>query len=189
MRRRVALGIGLTLAMASAVSPASVAGPEAKAQPAAVNFYAAYLKMRPTGIPSAKERAQLRALISPALDALLKEAALAEARHQKKTKGKEPPLVEGDIFTSMFEGADVATVIACEEAPPRATCKVELRYLDKDAPMPKPVTWTDEVFLLRAPQGWSVDDIAYGGDWPFGHAGQRLISLLDDVAKEARDEK
>jgi hypothetical protein len=28
-------------------------------------------------------------------------------------------------------------------------CKVELTYLDKDAPMFKPVQWTDEVFPLR----------------------------------------
>jgi hypothetical protein len=53
-----------------------------------------------------------------------------------------PPLLEGDLFTSPFEGADVFTLVALR-------CKVELAYLDKDAPMPKPVQWTDEVFPLR----------------------------------------
>jgi hypothetical protein len=98
-----------------------------------------------------------------------------------------PPVLEGDLFTSLFEGADVFTVVACEAAPPKASCKVEPGYLDKDAPMPKRVTWTDEVLLLRSPQGWAVDDIAYGGDWPFGHAGQRLTLVLNDVVRETRD--
>jgi hypothetical protein len=72
---------------------------------------------------------------------------------------------------------------------PGRSCKGELGYLDKDAPMPKRVTWTDAVLLLRSPHGWAVDDIAYGGDWPFGHADQRLTSLLNDVVRETRDAK
>jgi hypothetical protein len=59
------------------------------------------------GVPCVKERALVRPLISPALDRLRKDAALAETRHRENTKGEEPPLLEGDIFTSLLN--DVVT--------------------------------------------------------------------------------
>jgi hypothetical protein len=188
MGKLAAYGLGLTLALILAILPARAAA-ETAAKPAAVAFYKAYLELRPSGVPGAKQRTRLRPLVSTALAALLTQAARAEARHRQKTKGEEPPLLEGDIFTSLFEGADTAIVAACEEAPPRATCTVDLAYFDKDAPTPLPVRWTDQVFLLRSAQGWAVDDIAYGGTWPFGHPGQRLTSLLNDVVREAREAK
>jgi hypothetical protein len=56
--------------------------------------------------PRVRRRALVRPLISPALDALRKDATLAETCHQKNTKGEEPPL-EGELFTSLLN--DVAT--------------------------------------------------------------------------------
>ena len=50
--------------------------------------------------------------MSPALNKLLAEGAAAEARFAAKVKGA-PPLIEGDIFTSLFEGATAWKLGAC----------------------------------------------------------------------------
>ena len=56
------------------------------------------------GIPDAGARARLQPSLSPALNKLLSDAAAAQARFSAKIKDS-PPLIEGDLFSSLFEGA------------------------------------------------------------------------------------
>jgi len=74
MGKLAAYGFGLTLALAPADLPARAAA-VAGSQPAAAAFYDAYLKLRPSGVPGAKQRTRLRPLVSAALAALLTQAA------------------------------------------------------------------------------------------------------------------
>ncbi len=46
------------------------------------------------------------------------------------------------------------------------------------------MTWTDTLLLVNTPQGWRVDDIAYGGGFQFGNTG-RLSDTLKTVTSEA----
>ena len=34
-----------------------------------------------------------------------------------------------------------------------------------------PEHWTDTALLVETPAGWRVDDIDYGGNWPFANKG------------------
>jgi len=145
---------------------------------AANGFYAVYRTFHPSdGIPSAADRAKYAPFLSPALETLLSEAEAAETRFSKANKDS-PPLLEGDLFTSMFEGATSVAVGTCSGDGVRGRCSVKLEY---DDPTEKSTIWNDTVFLVNTPTGWRVDDIAYGGSWAFGNKG-RLTELLKQTA-------
>lgn len=137
-------------------------------------FYAAYLKLPHDGIPDEASRTALEPFITPALDKLLIAGENAEARYAKATNNQSPPIIEGDLFSSLFEGATAYKVGACKESGNSGTCPVALTYRDKSA---KPAHWTDTVTLVRTQQGWRIDDIAYGGTWDFGNKGKLTETL------------
>ncbi len=159
-----------------ALLPAGAAADDADAMQKSANDFYAVILPDISGIPDAATRAKIRPTISPALDALLGQAAAAEADFGTAHKNS-PPLVEGDLFSSLFEGANGFTVGACDAA--AGTCAVALSYNDKSA---KPVHWTDTLYLVNTPAGWRVDDIGFGGSWDFANKG-RLSEALKQVIK------
>jgi len=178
----------LVLATGSAVSAGTPAAPSDLQQviAAAEGFYAAYSSFHPSdGIPDGKARATLEPFISPSLDNFLIEGEAAEQHFGSVTKHMSPPLIEGDLFTSNFEGATAYHVGLCNIAANGARCTVALGYRGgpEDA---KPVNWTDTVYLVRAAGGWRVDDIAYGGNWAFGNKG-RLKETLRSAIRDGND--
>ena len=145
---------------------------------AAGAFYKSYLDARPAGVPAAPVRAKLARRVSPALERLLRHADAAEKRYAAVTKNKVPPLAEGDLFTSLFEGASAFAVKSCTPADAKASCLIELSRADAGG---KPATqWTDRIYLVRAGGRWLVDDIEFLGNWQFMHKG-RLTALLEQV--------
>jgi len=168
----------LALALLLLASPALAAGDPA----AAVNaFYDVYNGQRAQGggIPDATVRLRLQPVLSPRLNKQLSDAATAQARLTAKVKNAVPPVLEGDIFSSLFEGASAWKVGACQTMAKTASCGVALSY----APPPaagskaKPANWNDTVLLVNTPQGWKVDDVVYDAGFAFGNTG-RLSEML-----------
>jgi len=164
---------------------------ELKAQPAddpaaAINaFYAVYASQQGQGggIPDATERVRYTSVLSPRLNKQLAAAANAQARLTAKVKNAVPPMLEGDIFSSLFEGATAWKAGACQTDAKSARCPVALTY--SPAPSPnsksqKPANWHDTVVLVNTPQGWKVDDVVYDAGFAFGNTG-RLSSMLQMV--------
>jgi hypothetical protein len=173
-----------------AVLSALLAGSPALAggdSPSAVTkaFYDAYLKAKVSGIPDAKARAPFTPLISSKLDKLLADADAAEQLHFRLTKNEEPPLVEGDPFSSLFEGATSYKLGACTEKAAAATCPVELTYVGNAGD--KPVLWTDTAMLVKQGDDWVLDDIVFGATWDFGNKGH-MQDLLAEVAKYSKEQ-
>ena len=170
---RVILLAGLLISVA--ITPVLAAGDdEARMAAAASGFYKFYHTFHPSdGIPSGADRAKYAPYLSPALERLLGEAEAAEVRFAKANKDS-PPLLEGDIFSSLFEGASSVALSACNGDGTKGRCVVKLEYAGNDT---KPVAWSDTVLLVNTPAGWRVDDIAYGGSWAFGNKG-KLSDLL-----------
>lgn len=173
----------LLLGAAALLSGAAPVGaPEAVAE----GFYAVVLKYAQTGgVPNAKERGELAPFVTPTLLKALTAADGAEAVYAKKTNHEVPPLVEGDLFTSMFEGATTAKVTQCAAAGAIQNCAVALTYVD--ARDKSTTRWTDTAIFAKTSAGWRLDDILYGGTWDFGHKG-KLSTLLRDVVLEANQE-
>jgi hypothetical protein len=147
-------------------------------------FYAAYQTFHPSdGIPDAKGRAKYAPYISAGLNKLLTEADAAEDKFAAANKDT-PPLIEGDLFTSNFEGATVVKIGACAGDGKTGHCAVDLTYDPgktgnaKD----KPFHWTDTAYLVNEADGWRVDDIGYGGNWDFGNKGRMRDTVKMAVA-------
>jgi hypothetical protein len=177
----------LLLAMLLAAGPAlaqAPAPPPAADPAAAVNaFYAVYVPWRPQGgggIPDATARVRFQPVLSPRLNKQMADAARAQARLTAKVKNAVPPMLEGDIFSSLYEGATAWKVGACQQSAQAARCTVALTYAERGAAgqkAPKPANWTDTVLLAQTPQGWKVDDVIYDAGFAFGNTG-RLSSML-----------
>jgi hypothetical protein len=146
-------------------------------------FYAAYLTFHPSdGIPNAKGRAKYAPFLSPTLETLLVQANEAEQKFARANKDS-PPLIEGDLFTSNFEGATSFKVSACKGDAKSARCTVALTYDDrKENPKDKPVIWNDTVYLVATPGGWRVDDVGYGGSGDFGNKGRMSETIKEAIA-------
>lgn len=167
----------LALCVAASLAACGETEQEADATRAAATFYDIVLSERSGGVPEADMRARLRPVISPDLDSLLAQAAEAERRHTERTNNEEPPYLQGDIFSSLFEGATGYEISDCDEKNERLIeCEVQLVH---DAE--EPVQWKDRVMLVAGSgNAWLVDDIAYGGDWDFAPKGN-LKDMLRSV--------
>lgn len=148
---------------------------------AASGFLSVYGSFHPSdGIPDVKARTQLGPYLSPALNNLLADADKAQVRFSRKIKNS-PPLIEGDLFTSLFEGATQWTLRSCTIRGKEARCLVDFVHAGANT---KPTGWTDTLILVNTGQGWRLDDIAYGGRFQFGNIG-RLSDTLRTVIAEA----
>ena len=160
-----------------------------KAQPASdpaagVNaFYAVYASQQAQGggIPDATERVRYAPVLSARLNKQLATAAAAQARLTAKVRNAVPPMLEGDIFSSLFEGATAWKVGACQGNAKTARCPVALTYEPPSSQKTsKPARWSDTIVLENTPQGWKVDDVIYDAGFAFGNTG-RLSSMLQMV--------
>ena len=147
-------------------------------------FYRSYLAIRAPGVPNADQRARLRPFLSTALDADLEAAEKAEHLYRTKTKGALPPLVEGDLFSSLFEGATEVVVKECAVQPPFVRCPLQLAYADPKTR--QRVQWQDELVLARQGGHWRVHDMTYQGEFGLGRIGT-LRGFLRIVIKESRE--
>src|SRR5690554_4157018 len=148
-------------------------------------FYDIVLSERQGGVPDMEMRTRLRPVISPELDSLLAQASEAERRHTARTNNSEPPYLQGDIFSSLFEGATAYEVGTCTvENDETMGCAVSLSHEGEGGP----VEWTDRVLLLISGKGetrtFLVDNVAYGGEWDFASRGTLKATLRAVIAEE-----
>ena len=179
MRAHILVAV-LVVAATSAGTASASDDPES----AANGFYGVYATFHPSdGIPDAKGRAKFEPFISPALEKLLVDGEAAEVHFRSVTKNMSPPLIEGDLFTSNFEGATAYHVGPCTTQADTAHCPVNFGYRSNSKEDAKPVHWSDTVYVVHTPNGWRVDDIGYGATWAFGNKGR----LKDVLANAIRD--
>lgn len=168
---------GVLLMLAGCAEPP----PAVPAQQVASDFYQAYLLTGASGVPSAEQRHQLAPFLTEELLQLLGDAAAAEARYAAAQTEPSPPLLQGDVFSSLFEGATGVEVKACKEVTEKAACQILLAYTP---PGQTPAHWQDILYLERTDAGWRISDLEYGGDWPFGNKGS-LQATLQQLISEA----
>lgn len=159
------------------------AGDPAAAANAFYTVYGAQHAQTGGGIPDATGRLRYSAVVSPRLNKQLADAAAAQRRLTARMKNVVPPMLEGDIFSSLFEGATAWKVGACQSDGKTARCPVALSYAPPSGPggkQPKPANWSDTLVLTNTPQGWKVDDVLYDAGFAFGNTG-RLSSMLQMV--------
>jgi hypothetical protein len=171
----VALTLVLVLVLALACRPFAE-----KPDPAAVvnRFYTAYQALGPgLGLPAPADLAKLAPLLTPRLRALLAAARRVQDDFAKAHPDEKPPFVEGDLFSSLFEGFKAFHVGAAEPLPGGGyRVKVDLSYWEESDP--KTVTkWQDAVLVQSQEGALLIDDFEFLGDWDFAQKG-RLSEIL-----------
>jgi hypothetical protein len=158
----------------------SVAADEAKE--AAVRFYRSYSGLRQsaglTGIPNEAQLARLAPLLTPELGGLFDTALREQRRCAKQYPGDKPPWIEGDIFSSKFEGFNSFSATASRLRKQGREVTMRFAYAEGKTR----VKWTDTLVLRHEAGRWLVDDIFYRGHFAFTSGfGKNLKSSLKSI--------
>jgi len=141
--------------------------------PVVVAFYSMRIASHSTGAPTAAELRQFAPFLSDTLNALLKAAAAERDREAKRAPDEKPPFVEGDLYSSMFEGPTSFAVMRDSAAATQKKSVVRFTYVSNG----DSYTWTDTVTLGKKGRSDVIEDIAYGGAGEFGNHGTLRTSL------------
>jgi phytoene dehydrogenase-like protein len=136
------------------------------AKRAAEDFYRGYSELRAsgmTGVPDDAQLTMLSPLLAPELTRALAAAKREQQRCMKKFPDDKPPRIEGDIFSSSFEGF---TSFAAGPSKPRGRGRdVSMQFTFADG---KDRThWTDVLILVNANGRWLVSDVYYRAKFAF----------------------
>ena len=153
---------------------------QAKEIQAINDFYQAAFSLGRGGVPTKPEIERLSPFISKSFRDNLLAALDAEARAFSQTQGKEPPLVQGALLYSLFEGADRLLSVKPDPAAGEHAFLAELEY-GPPSDANQHTRWQDRVTLKLEDGRWVVDDIELLGDWSFGAKG-KLSVILRSVA-------
>jgi hypothetical protein len=157
-----------------AAVPAADAGEPAQGPVAvAMDFLAMHQRFGDSGLPSRADMAAYDAFLCPSLAQAVRAAQVRQEVAKAERPDEKPPYVEGDLFSSLFEGPDEFEVADSVVEGDRARVAIAMSAGRGDQAR----RWKDTV-ELRLDEGiWCLDDVAYGGDWPFANKG-RLSSVL-----------
>jgi hypothetical protein len=144
-------------------------------------FLAQYYAQFFRGLPNATQAAALAPHLSPRLNGLLHDALAGQQAYKARYPSDKPPMIDGDIFSSLFEGASSGEIDTVQEADGHATVRV--KYIYSDPETHKVIeTWPDNFLLVRDGSGWLIDDIEYLGGWDFAPRGRLSTALIETAA-------
>ena len=143
---------------------------------AADKFYRTYLKLSIRGLPNDKQMEVLSPLITPDLKVLFEAARKTQMKFIQEHPDEKPPWVEGDLFTSLFEGAQTFRIGRPTVRGDLTEVPVQLTYREGGST----TRWSDVLILVRRGKRWLVRDIELKGDWAFKNGGSLRSILRSD---------
>ena len=158
------------------IAPAALP-PEGEQMRAATTLVTDFYEMRQrlgrTGLPDEGEMKAYRAFLCPSLAAAMDAARVRQRAYMAEHPDDKPPLVEGDLFSSLFEGPEAVSAAGTNVEGGGARVTLAMRAGDgEQAPH-----WKDDLLLDRHDGIWCIADVEYRGDWPFANKG-RLTETL-----------
>jgi hypothetical protein len=128
------------------------------------------------GAPDAQALKALQPVLTPALHCLLQQADVLRSAIAKARPDEKPPFVEGDMFSSLWEGPSAFRIASVESQ--RHTARVLVRFVHAPGAGQAPVVWQDALHLQRTASGWRVADVEYLGKWDFAQKGRLRAGLV-----------
>lgn len=127
-------------------------------------FYRTYIPHKPAGLASGKSLARLKPFLSTKLIASIDAALAYQKDQEKKNPGDMPPFIEGDFFSSLFEGP--SSFKSSAAAPDGDTWKVPVHFKYEK------VQWDDVVIVTKEGGRYVIDDVIFGGAGEFNPKGR-----------------
>lgn len=162
----------LTLTLASGQTLAQTPG-QPSSRDFATRFYRTYLKLKMNGLPDDEQYKVLSPLLSSDLRRLFEAARIKQDKAFKEHPDEKPPWADGDLFTSLHEGATSFRLGTPKRRGKYRDVPVSLAYRGRRSVS----RWEDTLALIRTPAGWRVWDIKLNGDWQFKN-GPSLRGVL-----------
>lgn len=181
----ISLPVAIWFATSCAATPPAIPSDPAEAAKA---FYTG-LRGKPTGLPKDEAWAALKPRVTPELAAAIEAAQNEQARFMKEQPDEKPPWIEGDLFSSLFEGWQEFSVGKARIKGESAQVPLAFSYTEGGSTS----KWTDTIILARpnGSKGWLVEDLHYGGGWDFSNKGTLLDALApapDRISPDGRFE-
>lgn len=139
----------------------------------ATSFYQTYLKLNVRGLPDEKQLKQLAPYFTADVIKLFEAARQTHDKFVREHPDEKPPWGDGDLFTSLFEGAQRFKIGTATTIGDRVEVPVQLSYTSEGATS----RWTDVMVLVNDPGGWRIYDILMKGEWQFKN-GDSLRQIL-----------
>jgi hypothetical protein len=134
-------------------------------------FYRVYLAHRPAGLPDGADLERLKQYLSTHLYELIVAANAYSHEFAKKHPHDKPPFVDGDHFSSVFEGPKSYEVAYVGRR--RGSVEVHVKFHGA----PGTPEWTDIVVLVKENHRYVIDDVRYSGAGTFNPAGLLSVTL------------
>ncbi len=157
----------------AAGAPAPVAPPAQSPEAAVVDFLTMHQRLGNSGLPDAGSMSAYSAFLCPSLTSALRDARVRQEQFRASNPDEKPPLVEGDLFSSLFEGPESYSAAESKIEGSRALVRMDLRHGEGSGA----TRWQDTVVLELDDGIWCISDVEYGGKWPFANRG-RLSETL-----------
>lgn len=140
-------------------------------------FYGTYLADRQGGLPSGRQLERLRPFLSDNLNRLIvaalqyQERFIASHPDEPSPTGApviyNPPFVDGDYFSSLFEGPKSFKVVRTE-AGSSGSWRVRVQFVYD----PSVAGWQDVIIVIEQRGRYVIDDVLFTGAGPFNPRGR-----------------
>jgi hypothetical protein len=172
MNKRLTL-IGLSIIVAASIS---VHAQTANSPSGVANsFYKKYVAYQMRGLPTTIQMKSLAPLFSQEILNMIAADRVQQTKFIKEHPGEKPPWIEGDLFSSLFEGATSYSLGKPGVEKGRAVIDVHLIYKYKsDA-----TEWTDTIALTQVKGKWVISDILFKGNWAYMNGASLRASLTN----------
>jgi hypothetical protein len=136
-------------------------------------FYNKYLQLNIGGLPDAEQSKAINPFLSKEIKDLIAADIEKQKQFIKDDPDEKPPWIEGDLFSSLFEGATEYKIGKTTQQ--GNTAKVDVALSRKDSSGES--NWTDTVVLAKSGKMWVITDIIFNGQWQF-KTGSSLLNVL-----------
>jgi hypothetical protein len=169
MKKR--LFAGFAAALLAATLPGC--GSRDKPEDAVAGLYRTLATVQVRGAPSGTQLGAIAPYLSEDLCEGLRAARELQESERARSPGEKPPFVDGDLFSSLFEGPTRFEIVGDAVSENRHHVAVRFTY---DGASP-PVTWQDVAVVDFEHGRWVVSDVRYGGGWDFAAKGSLRQAL------------
>ncbi|MBK5144836.1 DUF3828 domain-containing protein [Budviciaceae bacterium BWR-B9] len=132
----------------------------------AQKFYSQYFMSGSAGLPTETQLASFKPYISTALYQSLEAAKKRQLEEIKRYPDEKPSLVDGDLFSSLFEGPTSVDIPSIPVLPSANSVTLQANFTrteqGKDI-----LHWSDEIKMIKQNDNWVIDDLVYKGNWEF----------------------